>query len=298
MNFKFRSHNKINDFDKRLLSVLNLPEVQSYFMAYQIKSLKSNTEDMHLLCVNKSDDNKKGENLSDVYKKTGLVMTRSKSKSNRDNPTREIIHWDIDESGNTSSATTIIDPPSIAKKCPEKNWYRVWFHTHNSTISAQSIDDRFATQSLYGSNVGDVMCSVGLNGVSCHFPTSNPPAVAVNRWGNEFWDNIKNYDKKNGLLTPIKSIDADLNIVKKKEIESDIVLCTKIWEDNRLKFDCIGRNWEYGIKEFNIGKFDDVYFDGPTDSYGSVIMSMPRDYKYECIAIKTDFAEGGKLICR
>lgn len=295
MQLRFRSHENINRKDRDILDSLNLPEVEPFFIIPEITGLKSDTEDIHLLCIHKKVDGRE-EMTKKRYVLNDLGLFKESKSPYEGSKIRKIKHIDIKEIGSDSTASASIDANTINKQCPSKNWHRVWFHTHNQSISAQSLDDRFATQNINSNDIGDTMCSVGINGVTCHFPSSNPPAISFGSWKKSFWNMMKEYNKSLNFLSPIKNMDRKLELSNELEAKVDQLLCYTSINNGKMKYNCSGRNWENGIQTFPIGIFDNVYFDGSTDTFGNSIISIPKDEKYECVSINNQ-STGGKLIC-
>lgn len=294
MKLRFRSHENISKDDRRLLDVINLPEVEPFFILPEIKGLKTDTEDIHLLCVRRKIDGRE-EMTKKRFKKNEMGLFQTTSSKFEGQKIRKIKHIDVPEQGSEATASSVIDAREINKQCPTQDWHRIWFHTHNHSISAQSIDDRFATQNIHANGIGETMCAVGINGVTCHFPSSNPPAVATSKWGNSFWELLKKYNKSMNLLQPIQQMNKNWDIRNEIEAKTDQILCYMSLNGGKIQHNCYGRNWENGTRTFPIGKFDSIYIDGPTDLSNNSTISIPRDNKYECVSIK--IKAGRKLIC-
>lgn len=262
--------------EKEIMQALQHKSFENYLANPQIKALRhydmSNNdlnEDIWLFCLHKS--------MGDPEKYPL-------------NGKQEIIPIDISEtSKDCSSASASINRNFVNKKCPPNDYWRVWYHTHNSVSSAQSVDDQFAGESLHKANIGNVMCSAGILGVTCHLHNGGAPKVIDSKWSENFWIDLNNKDKRIW-----KNPKTNENVSK---IQMDQVLC---YYDNpnrnqSTRFTCSGKNFDFGTEDFQLGNFGSIALnaeiDYVIDYLGTGLLAKPLDGKFECTVL------GDKLVC-
>lgn len=195
----------------------------------------------------------------------------------------------ISEKSSARSKESISD-----MKNPCKSGEPTWWHTHNSTLSALSFEDRVSGGLLKDNEKGDVICAVGIEGYSCHVLDLCPPGIVWKKWGPSFFERLKHSPSSTVLLDS----DEKWRLKKVKESTVHHMNCSLI--DGF--FSCSGIDWNTGINQFPVGVYDQVVFSGNVDimSYptGFGILASCADDQFECISINVGKNKKKLLYCR
>jgi len=281
MKFVYDSSIKLQNDEKEILDSLNHKSLEKFFINPEIKSLiksKNNNEnvneDIFLYCVHKS-----------------LSRPKKYHKSKND---AMIISIDIPESSaSVSSASASIDIEKIQKQCPTNKYWRIWYHTHNDAISAQSLNDYQSIQLLNKAKIGRTMCAAGVFSISCHIQHNENPIIFNSKWSKNFWKQMK---KDNAIPNEL-FVNSWNNNINTRKINTDQILCYYNKKNNKNPFQCTARNFKDSeIKEFNLGSFSSIAFDGEIDQYeddyGFGQLIQADDGKLNCRK------SGNKLLCQ
>ncbi len=272
----------LKEHEREIIQSLNHPLIEESLTIPELKSLEpirwkdgfEYVEDIRLICVHKS-----------------LANPSKYPKPLKD---KEIISIDIKESlSNESSASASIDRDTILKQCPDDQYHQIWYHTHNNTISVQSIEDQVSGQDLMKSGIGKTMCAAGVLGVTCHIQDGDDPVIASSPWSKIFWKELPKYDFKPNIQ--LKHPKTKSNV---KTANFDQILCyyNNPKRGEKTFYECTGKNLEHSVEDMPIGRFTSVAIGGESDQYidglGDGRLFKPNDGKFTC------FVAGDKLICQ
>lgn len=264
-----------------IIKGLEDPNVVKIFEDVQAKSILSNNEDIHIMCLRREDASQK------------LKLH---------------IFNDLDEhSKSESNASSRVDVNVLNTDCPQKDYHRIIFHTHTHSISGQSRQDRLTAQRLKEIDLSETMCALGIDGVECHLTIHDPPSIIRSSW------NQPTRLMTNANIIKINSLSEEQKIKKNNVSQFDQILCTQEVFENITHYNCRARNWGNGADDFYLGKFNAMSFNegsfdisgGDVDStfFGGVIGTSKQNRPWECFAIpfivesSNGKKEGKKLIC-
>ena len=226
-----------------------------------IKSLEQRSERMGVICVDKSGKLKSTEELETV--------------------------------SGEDSARSIKSIDEIGRSCGKNR--QIWWHTHPTTLSSLSAEDRLSAGNLKSWLGDDVMCAAGIEGFSCHSLDTRLPRVLAKRWGPGYFDAVKKSPVSSALF------HASKRWVLKKTSESSVnhMLCST--EKGLVK--CSGIDWNIGFNHFPVGIFTSVIFTGNVDvtpaPVGFDLLASPVDKKLNCLSINAGKDGSMKILyCR
>jgi hypothetical protein len=136
----------------------------------------------------------------------------------------------LDSLNDSMLTTPDLTVDEMALVCPEGVLGTLW-HTHGTGLRPFSEMDRYAAVDVVFGRGALGLCSLGVDGVQCHYPQFSVPIVANIPWG--------------GLL---------------EEKMDDLASKAFILDDLRCNRDlrCLGRRWSEGMHDFELGAFDAV----------------------------------------
>lgn len=148
----------------------------------------------------------------------------------------------------------------IGKICPQGNITTFW-HTHGTSLRSFSDMDRYSAGDMAASGYRIGLCSLGIDGIQCHYAFTSVPEVVNIQWDGKLQEKLK----KNA----------------QKTYELDDLLC-----DSELN--CRGRMWSEGMSKKAIGSFDQVNALDETNSWvdiNGVVVASPSGL--ECYEIQS-----------
>jgi hypothetical protein len=228
-------------------AVMASPDVERFLMREQIASVNDRVEHIGVMCMDKIGKLTRGETLEVISGESSARSVKS-----------------IDEIGNA---------------CGKDG--QVWWHTHPTTLSSLSAEDRISAGNLKSWLGNNLMCAAGIEGFSCHALDSRVPRVMTKRWGKDYFDELE----KSPVITPVLDMDSTWHVKKTNESSASHLLCAS--KNGVVK--CTGIDWDSGITHFPVGAFTSVIFTGnvdvtPSDG-GFELLASPVDSKLECIAM-------------
>jgi hypothetical protein len=240
------------------IKALKSPDVESMFSNEEIKSLEKHLEHMGFACIDND----------------GKVKSNSYL-----------------ESQSTSDGAVSSIPKTASLLCKEGN--PVWWHTHGSTLSALSIDDRLTAGKLKSLKDNNVVCALGIEGYSCHLLNKKPPGIFKKSWGKGYFENLK----KSSIIDKSLDLSNTWGMEKTTEADAHHLSCTT----NDGVVICVGVDWDTGVNHFPIGAYNQVIFTGNVDvlpiKNGFDALISPVDDKLECLSLSPG-KDSKVLYCR
>jgi len=242
-------------------AMMKSPKVESFLQQKLIKSLESRTERIGILCIDESGD---------------LASTE-----------------DLETISGEDSARSVKSIGDIGESCKKNK--QIWWHTHPTTLSSLSAEDRLSAGNLKSWLGDNIMCAAGIEGFSCHDLKTRIPSVLTKRWGPSYFETIKN--------SPISDVIFHSNkkwmLKKTKESSMSHVLCAT--QDGLVK--CSGIDWDTGFNHFPVGVFTDIVVTGNVNvtpsSSGFDLLASPVDKKLDCVAVNAGTDGKTKILyCR
>jgi hypothetical protein len=159
---------------------------------------------------------------TDREEKGGVLCYNPKTKKSK------II--DIDGTNDSVVNKPSLTVNEITELCPKDQALTFW-HTHGTMLHSFSDLDRYSAADLAASGKKIGLCSLGINGIQCHYAFLSIPQVVNIRWNGELEKHIKKISKSEHLVDDLMC-DAEMN--------------------------CRRRYWPEGMGEPVIGTFDQV----------------------------------------
>jgi hypothetical protein len=233
-------------------------------MDEMIKSLEARSERIGVMCVDGSGGLPRTETLETVAGEDSARSVKS-----------------INEIGNSCKGST-----------------QAWWHTHPTTLSSLSAEDRISAGNLKSWLGDDIMCAAGIEGFSCHSLDEKVPRVLSKRWGPGYFDRIKRSPVASVILDSGKKWD----VKKSRESDASHMLCSTD-EKHPGIVKCSAIDWDTGFNHFPVGAFTNVIFTGSVDvtpaKDGFDLLAAPVDEKLNCVSINAGKDGGTRIMyCR
>lgn len=164
----------------------------------------------------------------------------------------------IDAKADEVSAVLNVSAQDIRDNCPSPN-ILTYLHTHNLSTGTMSNTDRKSATDLFLTGLGDGLCAIGIDKISCHYPQTTPPTIIDIPMRKHFYKRL------------LKSIDGE-NQKESKIVKLDSVTCLK--NSRKNTFSCSGKYWQDGLKEFPVGAFERIIGVDVTSDYGINFVGM------------------------
>lgn len=258
---------KLTEKEEAIKNALEDPVVQHFFADAEQKGWKD-FEDIRLTCYPKN----KNVKIKDI---------------------------DINESGsNKDTASATLNRSSIEEICPSKDYIHLWYHTHNITSSIPSDLDQRAGQDIYAGDLGETVCAVGIDGISCLVQDGDDPLLIGGKWNEKFFEDF--VKEKNVSFKDLPYYDDKGNIQRAKVVAFDQVTCYMGFDGHAH---CYGKDFSSDgqldvdlgndITSVQINGTSDMYLQGNGNAFG---LFTPFDGKLNCVKYDTNEI-GVKLSC-
>ena len=249
---------KGNTGSDRLDIMFRSPSVHESFATEEINSLRELKEIMGISCVDTKGNVKKTITLKAV--------------------------------ADDNSAHSVDPINKIGNKCNDD--MPVWWHTHASTLSSMSSEDRLSAGNLKMVLDNNVTCAIGIEGYTCHDVSLSPPAVMTKKWDGTFLKKLED----SAILDEIIDLTDDWKFDVKKESDIHQINCISNKENI---FICTGIDWNTGFRSFPIGAFNKVVLKGDVlampEWEGFRLQASSIDEKLDCVTI-TPGSDGFRLL--
>jgi len=136
----------------------------------------------------------------------------------------------VDGTNDSAVNSPFLTIGQISKLCPENNTTTFW-HTHGTALRSFSDMDRYSAGDMAAGGYRIGLCSLGIDGIQCHYAFTSIPEVVNIEWNGKMRDRLRKKAKTTYIV--------------------DNLLC-----DSGLN--CRGRKWSEGMTKKTVGVFDQV----------------------------------------